>query len=144
MFNDKASREVITIAIAKATAIMCDKNFYREISEVKSFTHTEDASCEIFEHIKFTFEIYNIDVVTYKSRNPWSKANGYTKKRKPFKIYVNTRKINKRSVNAWVGFLIHETCHLAGYSHGSNSPKGKENSVPYKVGSIAKRMAGEI
>ena len=100
--------------------------------------------CEIFEHIKFTFEIYNIDVVTYKSRNPWSKANGYTKKRKPFKIHVNTRKINKRSVDSWVGFLIHETCHLAGYSHGSNSPKGKESSVPYKVGSIAKRMAGEL
>jgi hypothetical protein len=44
-------------------------------------------------------------------------------------------------MQAMVNTALHECSHLAGYTHGDNSPVGKENSVPYWVGSKAEEVA---
>lgn len=39
-----------------------------------------------------------------------------------------------------INTLVHEYMHFVGYSHGDNSPVGKENSVPYYFGNRAQEL----
>ena len=75
--------------------------------------------------------------MAWKPFNPWTSAIATTFKNKPGKIFINLRKIQQRSVEDYVNTITHEVTHILGYSHGSNSPKGKENSVPYWLGNKA-------
>jgi hypothetical protein len=62
-------------------------------------------------------------------------------------IYLNARKLD-RSVPSLVSTLIHETVHLAdndsktrSFGHGDNYAKGKENTAPYRLETIAEKIA---
>ena len=52
-------------------------------------------------------------------------------------IYINTWNL-ARSVESIAGTLVHEYTHVIGYEHGNNSSKGKQDSIPYWMGSAAK------
>ena len=57
----------------------------------------------------------------------------------PFEIHLNMYKLPKRSIDSIAQTLIHELAHSAGYGHGDNKKKGKQNTVPYKIPKIAKK-----
>ncbi len=78
----------------------------------------------------------------YKSKNPWSKAIATTYGNDKEFFYLNTRK-NPRDYGSMVNTSLHEAGHLKGFSHGDNSSVGKENSVNYKVGSIAQEVSAK-
>jgi hypothetical protein len=75
---------------------------------------------------------------TYKTKWPLSKAIATTYKNNKTELYFNRYK-NPREMANMVNTSMHEITHLVGYSHGSNSSIGKEDTVPYKVGAIAQR-----
>lgn len=53
--------------------------------------------------------------------------------------YFNRYKLNRDDCSM-INTLVHEYMHFAGYSHGDNSPVGKENSVPYYFGNRAQEL----
>ena len=77
-------------------------------------------------------------IETYKSKNPWSSAYGYYNPTKPNFIYLNTRKLNRTNASI-CATLIHEMVHFLdnnsdfSFGHGSNNPKGKQNTAPYWI-----------
>jgi prolyl-tRNA editing enzyme YbaK/EbsC (Cys-tRNA(Pro) deacylase) len=55
------------------------------------------------------------------------------------KAYFNKHKLERKKCSM-VNTLVHEYMHFIGYSHGDNSPVGKENSVPYYFGNRAQEL----
>lgn len=53
--------------------------------------------------------------------------------------YFNKHKL-ERTTCSMINTLVHEYMHFVGYSHGDNSPVGKENSVPYYFGNRAQEL----
>ena len=85
-------------------------------------------------------------IKTYRPWNPWSKALAYVSPKEPNVIYINSRRLN-RSIASIAGSIAHETIHVldnkytdANFGHGNNSPKGKENTVPYWIGRRVKEL----
>lgn len=118
-----------------AEMVLRDANFLQTITDRPlSFTHTTDKPIWVSAKIRSGVLHNEIAVLEYKTWNPWSAAIGYSDGQD---IYVNIRKIPSLSVLDYVGNFVHEFCHHIGYGHGNNSPKGKQNSVPYWCGTLA-------
>jgi len=134
-------------AACLATKFFRDVEFAKRTENV-IFTYTKDYRVDILR--KISDEIVErvtkrnpVMIKAYRTFNPWSAAIAMTKKSEPGVIYINTRKIARRDEADYINTLVHEFMHIVGYSHGSNSPKGKEDSVPYRMGSIAEDWARE-
>ncbi|MEI6243111.1 MAG: hypothetical protein WCP39_06880 [Chlamydiota bacterium] len=63
-------------------------------------------------------------------------------------IYLNERKLPGKSFPSLVSTLVHESIHILDrnptvrtFGHGNNFAKGKENTAPYRLQSIAERIA---
>jgi hypothetical protein len=121
-----------------ADCIVQSKKFKEEVCSIKSFDYSKKTGHQVIEDISNSRAFV---VSTYKTKSPWSKAIATTYG-KPKVVYFNTRK-NPRDVPSMVNTLVHEWLHVLNYSHGDNSSKGKENSVNYKVGSIAEKYVQE-
>jgi len=113
------------------------------ILDQSRFTYTTHTPEQVFNHIASNHENMSATIRPWKPFNPWTSAIATTFKNKPGEIYINVRKINQRTVAQYVASLTHEILHLAplSYGHGSNSPKGKELSVPYFLGNKAGEWA---
>lgn len=105
-----------------------DPVFRRKVKAVKEFDMSDHDGRQVLANLLQV----RCQVKLYKSKWPWSKAIAYTIGNS---IYLNTRK-NPRELKSMLNTLIHEAAHCADYSHGNNSSVGKENTVPYKVGSL--------
>lgn len=57
-------------------------------------------------------------------------------------IYLNRLKLNREDCRV-LGTLAHEYMHRLGYSHGNDSPDGKENTIPYWFGDKAYQLCHE-
>lgn len=128
--------------LAKKTNCTLSKvEFQKEVSEILEFdldpTHSTGA--------KVISDLISKKCIisTYRTKWPWSKAiaMAWTNEKEPI-VYFNTRK-NPRKMDSMINTAVHECLHKHGYSHGSNSPAGKEKTVPYWVGEIAQRHACE-
>lgn len=71
-----------------------------------------------------------IDVLTYRSLNPWSAAIGYYDGEA---IHINVRKLDGMDHADLVSTLLHERAHAASFGHGSNYKTQHKclYSVPY-------------
>ncbi len=145
IFINKTGSEKIDRAIEFVDLLLkgcIDPKYFMERILEKQFTYIEYGQ-GVFKTLidtRVKAETNPIDILPYKPKWPWSKAIGYSDGKN---IYVNMRKIDALTVADYVGNLVHEFCHVAGFSHGDNYKKGKENSVPYWCGELAKRMYEE-
>lgn len=113
---------------------------YDDLLNADGFTHTNLTPEQVAN--QFGSWVTNapnrsVKIKAWKPWNPWTAAIATTFKNKPNEIYINVRKIASRSLGDYINTAAHECAHLAGFGHGSNSPRGKMNSVPYKLGSMA-------
>ena len=110
---------------------------------VPRFTYTDLTPEQVFNKIASNLDLIDVKILPWRPLNPWTAAIATTFKSKPGEIYINVRKVKQRSVADYVGSTIHECLHLPpfNFSHGSNSPKGKENSVNFRVGALAGEWA---
>lgn len=74
----------------------------------------------------------SVPVFTYKPFNPFTKSMGYSDGKA---IFINIRKLDSFSHQDLVGLLLHEYCHMVGFSHGNNYKTADKvkYSVPYFV-----------
>ena len=109
---------------------------------VPKFTHTDLSPEQVFNKIASNLDSIDVKVIAWKPFNPWPAPIATTFKNKPGEIYINVRKVKQRTVADYVGSISHELAHTPfGFGHGSNSPRGKELSVPYFIGNKASEWA---
>ena len=108
-------------------------HFLEEVGKVKKFDYTDKKPSEVLKDVY----LFNKDVKVKTYYKRFSKAIAYTYYGND-EIYLNLKN-NPRDMSEMINTITHESMHLLGYGHGSNSPLGKENSVPYKLGSIAEK-----
>lgn len=124
-------------------------DFLQDI-ESKEFNMTEASGDYIAKKLLwFIQQEHRINIVFYRSRNPWSKAYGYYTKARPFDININTRRMN-RTTASFVATFIHEMIHaidgldmVYDYGHGDNSSAGKQDTAPYWIGTLASKYYGQ-
>lgn len=107
--------------------------FKGDIVKRKHFDFTDDTSPQILKRLG---ENVSLEVGTF---NPSSKQMVTIAFHKGGKAYFNKHKL-ERETCSMINTLVHEYMHFVGYSHGDNSPVGKENSVPYYFGKRAQEL----
>lgn len=146
MFKYEGNIVQIVEAVKVANDVEVQKKLTRAIEGETFDMSTASSAYLAKECINFTLtrEIY---VKTYRKR--FSRAIAYFSPSRPNDINLNTAKLN-RTKGSIVGTLYHEAAHmldhadeLHSYGHGSNSPNGKQNTFPYKVGALVQAIVDE-
>ena len=107
--------------------------FKGDIIKRKKYDFSDDELPEILRRLQ---EKIRLKVSTFEPNHEQMVTIAY---HKGGTAYFNELKL-ERSDCALINTLVHEYMHFAGYSHGDNSPIGKENSVPYYFGNRAQEL----
>lgn len=125
----------------KANDVYKNPEFLKRVGEVYKYDYTVDSPETVKKQLSNSVAVI---IALYTTKNPWSSAIATTFNNDRERIYLNTRK-HPRPVPEMINTLFHEGLgHLNGYGHGDNYSAGKENSVPYKIGEIAEKLAVEM
>lgn len=91
---------------------------------------------DIINHIKFMWScrLY-VNVMPYRTRNPWSSVIGYADGNT---VFENMRKINDLTLAERTGHIGHEITHLFGYRHDY---QGQRTSPAVLFGEAAQAYA---
>ena len=107
--------------------------FKGDIIKRTTFDFTEDNLEQILRRLE---DKSRLKVSTFE---PSSKQMMTIAYHKGGTAYFNEFKLHRKSCSQ-INTLVHEYMHFVGYSHGDNSPEGKENSVPYYFGNRAQEL----
>lgn len=141
----KGSNEKVIDCVEFINQLFEEDFFYDSISDIDHFTHTEYSKSEILEKIKNVNGITTVKL--YKSLNPWTRSNAYVSPKHKNTLFLNTRKL-WRDKGDIINTIMHECVHVIDFNdnnkidfgHGDNYSRGKENSVPYRIGQLAKDL----
>jgi hypothetical protein len=131
LLNDPEIRKAASIVMKHYK----DRAFAEMIINVDKFNHTDHSPIQVALCIESEMNSLQVDIKTYKSLNPWSKAVAYAEGNT---IYFN----NRRSAGLIdrAGTIMHECMHLIGYKHkGNNLSHYNIQTVPYKVQMLFER-----
>ncbi|MES2528723.1 MAG: hypothetical protein V4598_16685 [Bdellovibrionota bacterium] len=107
--------------------------FKGDIIKRKEFDYTTDSLPEILKRLE---EKVRLKVSTFEPNERQMVTVAF---HKGGTAYFNEMKLERKTCSM-INTLVHEYMHFAGYSHGDNSPEGKENSVPYYFGNRAQEL----
>jgi hypothetical protein len=107
--------------------------FKGDIIRKKNFDYSTDSRNEILKRLE---EKIRLKVTTFEPGPSQMVTVAY---HKGGTAYFNQHKL-ERTTCSMINTLVHEYMHFVGYSHGDNSPEGKENSVPYYFGNRAQEL----
>ena len=135
-----------------ANMLLDNERFYMYIKSAKPFDMSDVTNEKLARLIKAD-KHFQIQVkVVYKWWNPYwrfKRVHGMFSSNKPNEFEVNG--YIKKTVPQIVGTMHHESIHVLdhkymqySFGHGSNSPVGKENTAPYFIGKLAKKLAESI
>lgn len=133
------------------TVLNSNQDFWKEILNHTNNFHLSNINGPML------YRLYNESnsvtlVDTFKSKNPFTKSNGYTKEEYPNKMWLNTRKFNRSeaSIGATIG---HETVHNLdamfneySFGHGDNydSPEKDDCAPQFFADVLYKYLSGGI
>ncbi|MFL5785011.1 MAG: hypothetical protein ACJ76H_10400 [Bacteriovoracaceae bacterium] len=107
--------------------------FKGDIVRKKDFDFTEDKLDEILQRLDNKIRL---KVSTFEPNEKQMVTLAF---HKGGTAYFNELKLERNECQL-INTLVHEYMHFVGYSHGDNSPVGKENSVPYYFGNRAQEL----
>jgi hypothetical protein len=135
-FHTELKTQWVNDLVRVANCTFTHADFLKAVESKTLFDYSEHTGADVIGRMsKITCGIR-----LYSTKNPFSSAIATTYASDRSFLYLNTRK-NPREMKYMVNTVIHECSHLAGYTHGDNSPVGKENSVPYWIGDKAEEVA---
>lgn len=136
-FINRSNNKRLEIICTQANKLIRDGSFWAKWLKIQKFnleyTSPEVTSSYILDQFKYV-PPRTMDVFCFKSRNPWSKSNGYTLPNQSGKMWLNTRKFN-RSDASMIATLFHESIHyldaLSPYTfgHGNNFSKNTHDEL---------------
>jgi hypothetical protein len=135
IFTAKSTLQWVKDLADVANCVAGNEAFYQEIAAFPDYDFTDMSSLDVANAYR---NMKPIDIRTYWYFMKSVIATTYTTNETS--IYLNTRS-NPRPMPEMINTTFHEGGHLIGFSHGDNKPFGKENSVNYRVGSIAVKYA---
>lgn len=135
VFSVRSSLPYMAEVARISNCIINNHDFLKEVENYPKFTFTDKTPKQVVESLRNPRPVV---LSTYRTKNPWSAAIATTFASDKETVYFNTRK-NPRDMPSMVNTSLHEGLHLNGYGHGDNYPNGKEDSVNYRVGSIAEK-----
>ena len=154
MIYYKGNDTKIIEAIAIANNLLATSSiFYNNIEFRDKFDLSNVTTKTIVRDMKYIYKTYDVEYTGYK---PWywrSKVIGYYTSKKPDQIFFNECMAKKLSIGSIVGNIIHEFVHLVDFRNGMetyhhhktkvepNSRSGKQNTAPYWIGNLAKKIA---
>lgn len=137
-FTTKSSLAYLQKTASIANCILTKNGFYDEVVG-STFTHTDKTSEQVASDLKNI----RVELKSYKTKLPWSKAIATTYPTDKHSVYFNEYK-NPRDTVSMVKTALHEGSHTVGYSHGDNYySEAKKNSVPYKLEEIGAKYVQE-
>lgn len=137
----------VTRAIERANFLLNDAGFVEWIMGLEDFDLSRDidgTGVNGRELVCFTLSVRR--VVSVKSYS-WGSSNAKFKSKYPSRINLNRKyvRLDSISIEELSGTIIHEYFHaldrvlsFISFGHGSNSSKGKGETLPYKIGNKAK------
>lgn len=130
---DKNIDEAVKIANSILTA---GSSLINELSNKDDFQYNSGHGIQVALNLILVRDPVN--VYSYKSLNPFTKAIGYFDGEA---IWINLRKLPTLSKEEIIGLLLHEFSHYCGYKHGNNykTEEKCKNSVPYFLSENVKR-----
>lgn len=146
--NNEKSKEIfgtdskliwIKDAVNISNCILGQSGLIEEVRNKKEFTFTDKTPEEVAKSLESPTKV---KVKTYSYWNPFSSVIATTYANDRTSLYFNLKN-NPRNKYAHVNTVFHESLHLWGYSHGDNYPKGKEDSVNYKIGSMSEKYVDD-
>lgn len=129
----KSSLAWVSELADKTKCVLLSNDFQNELKSIQNFDMSEANGAQVLGKMLST----ESNISTYTSKNPFSSAIATTYQNDNT-LYLNTRK-NPRSMPQMINTICHEHSHVAGFSHGDNSPKGKEKTVPYFIGDLCEK-----
>ena len=144
IFVNKSGNKRLDIIVNRCNELIFHPLFFTKMAKISGFNPDYTSSglvdgTYIAKRLKEDSSV--LDVYTYRSKWPWSAANGYTLQDKFTRIYLNTRKFD-RSDASIAATLLHEAVHETDnndnanfYHHGDNTPKG--GCAPEVVADVA-------
>jgi hypothetical protein len=133
VFHVRSTLPYISKVADVGNCIVKKPEFLAEVAAFPKYDYTTMSPTEVAHKLK---EFHSVTLSTYWK--PVTKSIAYTVKNT---TYFNTAR-NPRPIPEMANTAIHEWTHVLGFGHGDNWSKGKENSVPYRVGSIAEKYVG--
>lgn len=133
-FTVKSNLSYLQDVAVVANCVTTHPDFLKEVAAHKQFDFTAHSSFLVSQNIA---RLTPVILSTYKKS--FTKSIAYRNIGSNV-LYFNTTK-NPRSMRSMVNTACHERSHVVGYGHGDNSAKGKENSVPYSLGSLCEKYA---
>jgi hypothetical protein len=133
-FSARSSLPYIQDVSIVANCVTKHPEFLKEVAAQARFDFTKDSPKMVAEKIG-----QGTPVILSTYKKSFTKSIAYRNVGDNV-LYFNTTK-NPRAMRFMVNTAVHEFSHVIGYGHGSNSSKGKDLSVPYKLGQIAENYA---
>jgi hypothetical protein len=125
--------------VARVTeCVVRNEQFLTEVGNFPKYTHTDKTPKQVEQALRAALvpgKEISVHLTTYKTRWPWSKTIAY-RNVGDNTVYFNLWQ-NPREISEMLDTATHEWLHVVGFGHGNNSSRGKQDSVPYRVGSIA-------
>ncbi|HVG28294.1 MAG TPA: hypothetical protein VM864_01105 [Pyrinomonadaceae bacterium] len=129
--------------MAQANDVLGNDDFYKRIAKKADFTYTDESPKDIAGWVKES--TLTVTVRLYPGK-PGSTTTAYVSSKYPNTIFLNSRKLG-RDTPKIVNTIVHECVHSvdrslpdARFGHGNNRRRGKQNSAPYWIGSLAERI----
>lgn len=149
MLQYKGKNTKVIKAVGDANKLLNgDKGFYASVVNNKPYDMSNVTNKKLAWLMKKHHVESNVNVVLYCYWNPFSKMKAVFKPSKPDNIYIVKKYAKNASTHSLVGTLIHEFIHAVDhkyieytFGHGNNSRVGKENTAPYRIGTMAKYIS---
>lgn len=139
-FSNQYRKHELIEAVRALKAVLATTEFKEE---VMAFKFSDGARS--FDSTKVLDDVLNFNrtiiVSRYVSWKWWSRVVGYVRGKSSNVIYANAKFWDVASSVRNASFLLHETSHLAGYSHSSASSRF---SVPYGLNKCFEKAASRI
>jgi len=150
MIITKSMDQRVIDGVAAANKVLSDKKFIESVALRYNFDMCNMQPSALIAFTQRHLKLNSVEVVLFKPFFRWSKAMAMFSSDQPNKVSLSSRKLNRSSDKleqdaSIAGSIVHELMHLIdnqlpmfSCGHGDNNPKGKEWTVPYAVGRLAK------
>lgn len=140
----KSTNKRIEVICSQINALYAKADFWKDVMRHTELFYLANISgmtlYELFNSSKI-----EVNIMVFKSKNPFTKSNGYTSPNDPNSVFLNSRKFN-RSDASIAATIVHETVHCLDnstdpryyFGHGDNydSPE-KDGCAPQFLADLA-------
>lgn len=136
-YSTKSTLPWVVDLVRVANCVKQKQAFYDEVTSTE-FTRTNGkTSKQIADEIRLA----SVKIETFTYWNPMSKMIAVNAQ--PDRVRLNSRK-HPRAIEDMIETVYHEPTHNLGYFHNGNyNTEDNRKTVPYMVGSIARKHIGE-